>query len=217
MSKYKIAIDLNEVIRDYLRQFLKTYQNGIDYTFDKEYDELDDFNLRNIFPFHQEGDDMFDEGLYTAFRYEDYAYELHCRAQLMERNLPTVLNGWVCNTLRNYGAEDGNDVEVVLMSPLEDGKTIPATYGFLNISGIMVRGITFPRISTEMWNTCDMIITANPNLIEAKPEGKVCVKINAPYNTETECELAFDSLCEMIQDPDGKVNSIIEEAVEDDE
>lgn len=215
--KYRIAIDLNEVLRDFIRQFIDKYKQEENPGFDKEYEDVDDFDFKNIFPFlNEEG--IYDADAYNTFRYVDMAYELHARAQMTERALTAIVNMWIANTLRNYGSDGGNDVEVLLIAPFEDGTTIPSTYGFLNNSGLQVRGIIFPRVSYEVWDYFDMVITANPNLIEAKPndDKKVAVKINCPYNTECECELAFDSLGDMILDPEGKVNSIIEAGAESD-
>ena len=38
-----IAIDINDVIRDFTRQFIKYYQKVIDPSFEIEYDDLNDF------------------------------------------------------------------------------------------------------------------------------------------------------------------------------
>ena len=49
-----IAIDINDVIRDFTRQFIKYYQKVIDPSFEIEYDDVNDFEFTNIFPFLDE-------------------------------------------------------------------------------------------------------------------------------------------------------------------
>ena len=46
----RIAIDINDVLRDYTRQFANIYKKFIDNSFDIEYEKIDDFNFLNIFP-----------------------------------------------------------------------------------------------------------------------------------------------------------------------
>ena len=41
-------------------------------------------------------------------------------------------------------------------------------------------------------------------------EGKVAIKIKAPYNEDVECEYTFDSFIELIQDKDETINKLIE-------
>ena len=50
----RIAIDINEVLRDFLRQFANMYKKVVDPSFSMEYNDMDDFNLINILPFLDE-------------------------------------------------------------------------------------------------------------------------------------------------------------------
>ncbi|MCD8206314.1 MAG: hypothetical protein LUD72_00085 [Bacteroidales bacterium] len=202
-----VGIDLNEVIRDFLRQFANCYVKGIDPNFDIEYEKMDDFNLMNVFPFINE-DDENDRLLYHAFRYEDYAFEIHSRADLMERNLIGVLNTWINGDLCNFD-EDKNP-DVVIVSPLEGSLSLPSTLGFLSRVGLKAREFYFPVDSMTIWDRCDILITANPKLIENCPEGKTVLKINAPYNTKVKAEHSYDSIKEIMYDPEQLVKKLIE-------
>ena len=51
-----------------------------------------------------------------------------------------------------------------------------------------------------IWDKCDILITANPNLIKNKPEEKIAIKINMPYNVDVECKYSYDSIIDMIND-----------------
>jgi hypothetical protein len=61
-----------------------------------------------------------------------------------------------------------------------------------------------------IYDRCDILITANPNLIKNCPEGKTVVKINTPYNADVECRYSFDSLLGAIKDENETIIKIIE-------
>lgn len=202
-----IAIDINEVIRDYLRSFRRQYIKVVNPVFDVEYDDINDFDLMNVFPFIDE-DGMPSPALFNSFRFEDCAFEVYCRADLMERDLPAHLNLWVNGTLRNFD-EDKNP-HVILFSPFEMNLSIPSTLGFLSRVGMRFRDIEFPIDSTKMWDKADIMITANPKLLGLTPEGKFSFKVNAPYNKEAKGTFEFDSLIDIIKDENKTIEKIIE-------
>ena len=202
-----IAIDINEVIRDYLRAFAKQYSKVVDPYFDIEYDDIDDFNLINVFPFVDE-DGIQNPAAFNSFRFEDCAFEIYSRADLMERDLPAYLNLWIHGTLRNFDYD--KNPNVILFSPFEMNLSIPSTLGFLARVGMRFRNIEFPIDSTKMWDKADIMITANPNLLALTPEGKYSFKINAPYNKEAKGTFEFDSLIEVIKDENKTIEKIIE-------
>ena len=57
-----------------------------------------------------------------------------------------------------------------------------------------------PTDSSEIWQKCDILITANPNLLDMKPEGKVSVKIDKEYNGETNSDFNFSSMRKFVED-----------------
>lgn len=199
-----IAIDVNDVLRDYTRQFIKYYQQGVDEDFEIEYDDVTDFDFMNIFPFV--GSDGYqDINKYYQFKYEDYAYELFARADVTERTLSFKFNLWVQNTLRSFD-EDVNP-NVIIVSPFEMNLSIQSTLSFLSRIGVRTREFYFPTDSMTIWDRADILITANPNLIENRPEGKIAIKINTPYNKDAKADYEFDSITEVID------NSIVENII----
>lgn len=194
-----IAIDINDVLRDYTRQFIKYYQQGVDEDFEIEYDDVTDFDFMNIFPF-LDSEGYQDINRYYQFKYEDYAYELFARADVTERTLSFKFNLWVQNTLRNFD-EDVNP-NVIIVSPFEMNLSIQSTLSFLSRIGVRTREFYFPTDSMTIWDRADILITANPNLINNKPEGKTVIKINTPYNKDAKADYEFDSITEVI---DGSV------------
>lgn len=204
-----IAIDINDVIRDFTRQFIKYYQKVIDPSFEIEYDDVDDFEFMNVFPFLDKNGE-YDIAEYYKFKYEDCAFELYARTDVMERTLPTDFNLWTQNTLKNF-TED-KIPNVILVSPFEMNLSIQSTLAFLSRIGVRVREYYFPTDSQTIWDRCDILITANPKLIENKPEGKIAVKINAPYNKEVNADYVFDGLCEVMNDENKTILNLIENA-----
>lgn len=194
---YRIAIDINDTIRDTTRQFDRIYKKFIDMSFVKEYDDITDFDLFNIYPFLNDNG-IPDRTLYNRFKYEDYSFELYGRAEVMERNLITKLTMWSQNTMRNF--DQGKNPEILLVSPFEMNLSIQSTLSFLSKMGCRFREIYFPIDSSTIWDRCDLLITANPNLINNCPENKKVIKINTPYNKDTKDVPSFDMMSEVIDD-----------------
>ena len=203
----RIAIDINDVLRDYTRQFANMYKKVIDNSFDISYEEIDDFNFINIFPFYNENGEI-DMMLLNKFKYEDCAFEIYGRAEAMDRMLPAEFNLWTQNAMRNF--DDDKIPEIILFSPFEMNLSIQSTLSFLARFGVRVREILFPIDSTKMWEKCDIMITANPNLLNAKPDGKISFKVNAPYNKEAKGDYEFNSMSEIIQDKNNTIINLIE-------
>lgn len=185
----KIAIDINDVIRDFSTQFANYYNKAIDSTF--EISEIGSFDLSEVFPFK-------DRNAYNIFRYVDYAFELYGRAEPTDKMLPYKLNDWTQKTLKDLDKD--KIPEIMLVSPFEAGKSIQSTYAFLAKISSCVREVYFPVDSSTIWDRCDILITANPNLIENVPEGKIVIKVEAPYNKDIEAKYTFKSLMEIIND-----------------
>lgn len=197
----RIGVDLNGVIRDYAGQFLKTYKKYVDSDCDIAYDGITSFRMNEVFEFEDPTD-------YEKFVYEDYAYELFGAAETMDRTTIPVFNDWTQNTLRNLDVEE--DPSVMIFSPFEMGLTIQSTLAFMSSNMIRCREYYFPVDSKTIYDYCDIVITANPNLIEACPDGKHVFKIETPYNSSVECENTFKSLIELIRDENETITKIIE-------
>lgn len=197
-----IAIDLNDVIRDYTHQFISCYKRILDPTFNIKYEDVNDFDFSKIFPFASKDE-------YQQFRYYDAAFELHARADIMDDKLISAMNNWLFNVLMNLDVDE--DPNIIFFSPLESNLTIQSTLSFLAASNARVREYYFPVDSSTIYDRADIVITANPNLIERCPEGKTVVKIDAPYNQNVETEYTYKSFLDVINDPEHKIIDIIED------
>lgn len=192
--KTKIAIDLNDVIRSYTSQFASQYKKDIDPHFDINNVNIESNDLTQTFPFDSEEE-------YQDFVYTDHPYELFGCAEPMARQLQFRFHEWLGNDLRNIVDEDDNpnEPDVMLVSPFEINLTIQASLYFLHKIASRVREYYFPKDSLTIWDRCDILITANPWLLDNKPEGKVSIKIKSSYNTESEADYEFDSFMELMQ------------------
>lgn len=200
--KTRIGIELNDVIRDYKGQFIECYKKQIDSKFELKDENIDSFDFYEIFPFDSRLE-------FNEFKYTDAAYDLNALAPLTDSRLLGLLNNWTENILKNLDVDE--DPDVIFFSAFEIGTTIPATLGFLADKGIKVREYYFPVDSLTIYDKCDIVITANPNIIKNCPEGKTVMKIEQPYNKDVECEYTFASLCDLLRDTNNTLIKLIEE------
>lgn len=185
----KIAIDLNDVVRDYSNNFIRYYIEGYNHEFDLDDFELWSHYLNNVFPFQS---DM----AYTNFVYNDFVFELFGKCDVCSRGLDVELNDWTEKTLKNLDTDE--KIELMFVSTMEYGNSIGNTYFFLSKLGTKIREVYLPDNSVTIWDKCDILITANPDLIETKPEGKKAIKITTEYNKEVEADYTFNSFSSFL-------------------
>lgn len=188
----KIAIDLNDVVRDFSNNFLRYYIERYNHEFD-----LDDFEfwtnrLNEVFPFNS-------ENAYYNFMYNDYAFELFGKCGVCSRNLETELNNWTEKTLKDIDTDV--KIELMFVSPMEYGLSIGNTYFFLSKLGTKIREVYLPKDSGTIWDKCDVLITANPDLLDSKPDceqTKIGIKIKTDYNKESYCDFEYPSFSSFL-------------------
>lgn len=183
----KIAIDLNDVVRDYSRNFVKYFKKGINHAFEEDDVDFYTNDMQILLPFNSEEQ-------YRRFVYEDYPFELYGKCPIVDKNLGRDLNEWI-----EFEMPD-EDNEIMFVSPMECDLTIQSTFSFLAKIGSRIREAYFPVDSSTVWDKCDILITANPRFFANKKDGKKIVKINKDYNKECVADIEYDSLMEVIQD-----------------
>lgn len=189
----KIAIDLNDVVRDFSTNFLKYYCERYNHEFD-----LDDFeywtnDMTALFPFAS-------VNAYLNFTYSEYAYELFGKCNTCEPSLVSHFGNWAENIVPNMDLDE--PVELMVVSPKEYGLSIGATLFFLSKIGCPVREIYFPNEAMTIWDKCDALVTANPELLNNKPEGKIGIKIKKEYNKGTKSEYEYSRFTDFLMDED---------------
>ncbi len=201
MAKKVIGIELNDVIRDYTGQFIECYRKIENPESEFKVEDVDSFDFYEVFPFESKID-------YQNFRFVDAAYDLNALAPLVDARLLGLVNNWTENILKGLDVEE--DPDVVFFSALEIGATIPATLGFLSDKGFKVREYLFPIDSTKIYEKCDIVVTANPNIIEACPEDKTVIKIDMPYNKEIDAKYEYGAFYDLLTDSENTFIKIIE-------
>lgn len=188
----KIAIELNHVLRNVNKQILKYYQKDINPELDlDDIDEKDD-----VFKYV----DFDSKRSRNEFIYIDYPYEIFGCAKTMTKNLPTEMTNWL-SELTNY---EDDEIYVYFYSLEEEALTIQSTYFFLSKIGTRVRKVVFPQNIDELKGECDVIITANNEVIKAFAGDKNVYKIliNRPTNADSKenADKNYDSLSDVLGD-----------------
>ena len=199
----KIAIDLNDVVRDFTYNFILYYVKGYNHQYDV--DELTEWtnDMQALLPFKT-------PRAYEKFVYEDYPFEIFGKCPTCTKKLTEQLNDWTENTIKDIDTDE--PIDVMFVSPMEYGASIGNTYFFVSKLGTKIREVYLPSDSNTIWDRCDVLITANPDLLNNKPEGKVTIKINKDYNSECKADYTYETLSMFLTDED-----IIEKLLENNE
>ena len=183
----KIGITINEVLRDFIGQFIYTYNKYIEET-DITHEDVTSFNLLEHFKFD-------DTNSLNKFIYSEAPLEIFGHADQMTDGLMIHFNTFLTDIY------DEEEHEIVLISR-EVEKSIPSTLFFLSKTGCKATNIKFVTSYADKWNDIDVLITANPQTLEAKPTGKISIKVNTPYNKNTTSDYQIDSILDFIKNTD---------------
>lgn len=206
----RIAFDVNGVLRDTFLKSEQIYQKFYIDEFDREKtssfneeteefeeDKIDDEefeyslnlpvtsldNLEQHFKFPNK-EDLFN------FFYIDFPMQIFGHA-------PSV-SGNTFNNLNEIYEELRDDHDIMVVSD-EMQKSKPATLFFLSKYGCLVEKIKFYSNITinSMWDEVDILVTANPNLINNPPKGKTIVKYQTTYNQNIVAENTISDVGEF--------------------
>lgn len=181
----KIGISLNEVFRDLLGQFEYVYSKYIKEIEIKK-DQIQSFDLKTYFDFKTDRE-------INTFLFDEASLEIFGHADQLYDNLMTHFNTF----LVDIDDEEEHTIEIVSR---EAFKSIPATLFFLSKLGCRANNIRFVKQNEDEWGDLDVLITANPVALENKPENKISIKINAPYNKTTKSDFELDSIITFFKD-----------------
>jgi hypothetical protein len=158
-----------------------TSLDGVEDEFTYEIIEpIDTFELKNHFKFKS------DEELYD-FMFNDFPMQIFGHAGSTET--------FTFNDLNNFYTKNRDEYEIFIVSD-EIGKSKPATLFFLSKFGCLIENIKFYSNSTldDMWDTIDILLTSNPNLITTHPDTKVLVQYVTEYNKNIDNKYKIDKL-----------------------
>jgi hypothetical protein len=187
----KIGIELNGVLRDTLKKIQQEYEkwyieNPFKEETEFEYKVISDLTTLNIsehLAFKDE-DDVYN------FLYKEHTMEIFGHAGSVETSSMMDFNDFYLNM------RDEHDILVVSD---EMGKSKPASLFFISKFGCLVETVKFYSESTinSLWDSVDILLTANPQLLLNHPEGKVVVKYDTTYNSDIKTKYSISKLKEL--------------------
>ena len=189
-----IGVELNHVVRNINKQIIKYYAK--EFSPETDIDEIDD--KEDVFKTFAKFNSNYEK---NNFIFIDYPYEIFGCANTMEKKLAVKITNW----LTDISNIEDEDIRIVFYSLNEGELSIQSTYFFLSKIGTRVRKVFFPKNIDEVWDECDVVITARDEFFEKEiPEGKKVVLINRPFNKEAKNKafLNYDNLSEIITDED---------------
>ena len=192
----KVAISVNEVLRDFIGQFIYTYEKYIVPELEKdgktyseiEIEDVTSFNLINHFEFE-------DINKLNTFLYKEAPLEIFGHADLMSDGLMIHFNRFLMDI------KDDEEHEIELVSREVD-KSIPSTFFFLSKTACLADKLRFVKNNEEEWGDADVLITANPYALSKRENGKISIKIKTPYNKDIDSDYEIDSILEFINNED---------------
>lgn len=187
-----IGVELNHVVRNINKQIVKYYAK--EYAPDVDPDDID--NREDVLKTFAKFDSKYER---NNFLYIDYPYEIFGCANTMEKKLAVKITNW----LTDISNIEDEDIRIIFYSMNEEAITIQSTFFFLSKIGTRVRKVIFPKSIEEVWEECDVVITARDEFFEKEiPEGKKVVLINRPFNKDYKDKafLNYDNLSEIITD-----------------
>lgn len=176
-----ISVDINEVLRDFLNKLKKTYTK---YTELEPIEPIDSLELERYFIFEEDGETI------ESFLYDEASLEIFGHADELRVNTISHLNN-LNDTIKDLG----HKLEIV---SVEMGNSKPATLFFLSKTGCKVDRIRFVSKPSDMWSESDIIVTANPNVLNSKPNDKVSIKVDCQYNNEIKSDYSIEKIKDII-------------------
>jgi hypothetical protein len=193
----RIGIEINGVLRDTLTKIQQEYEKWYLNENWKELKLIEDdpeierkvisdvtsLELSNHLSFKNQ-DEIYD------FLYKEHTMEIFGHASSVEYNGMTDLNDFYVEMRENH--------DILIVSD-EMGKSKPASLFFLAKFGCLIEQVKFYSESTinSLWDSIDILLTANSNLLLNHPEGKIVIKYNTTYNSDIKTEYSLSTLKEL--------------------
>ena len=184
----KIGISLDGVVRDFITKFELVYDKYFPVNEDESLPErnITTLNLLDHFEFSGSTTKL------NKFMYVDAALEIFGHAGEVKLNCMEHLN-----QLHNL-IEDMGHTPIIMSKELNNSK--PATLFFLSKFSSKINNIIFVRDYIDKWEHVDILITANPYILDIKPKGKISIKVINGYNKDNFADFTIVDLKELIDD-----------------
>jgi hypothetical protein len=179
----RIGIELNGVLRDTLKKIQQEYEKWyIENPFKEdeeksEYEVISDLTTLDITSHLKFKDE---EELYN-FLYREHTMEIFGHAGSVENSSMMDFNDFYLDMREKH------DISIVSD---EMGKSKPASLFFISKFGCLVESVKFYSESTinSLWDSVDVLLTANPKLLLNYPKDKTIIKYETTYNKDIEVE-----------------------------
>lgn len=189
----KIGVELNGVLRDTLKKIQEVYQKWyIDNPF---LDETEDDFKREVISDVTTLDIMShlkfkDEDELYNFLYKEYTMEIFGHAGSVEVSGMMDFNEFYLDVRESH--------DILIVSD-EIAKSKPASLFFISKFGCLVEGVKFYSETTinSMWDSVDILLTANPKLLLNHPKEKIVIKFETTYNKDIEVEHTITSIKQL--------------------
>lgn len=186
-----IGIDLNWVLRDLNKQINVCWEKKHGTPYIEDENDVKNHDLKSEIKWNsiQERNEFF---------FEEYPFELFGCTPCMSNYCVFKVNDWYKESENFAKAEP---IEFVLVSPFEYDTSIMGTLFFCS-KYLKLRYFFFPKKSEDIWNSVDVLISANDKLAQEKPEGKILMCINNPINKtcQQKADFKYDTIEELIDD-----------------
>ena len=187
----RIGIELNGVLRDTLRKIQQEYEKWyIENSFNEDEEfkyevitKLTSLEISKHLKFKNE-DELYD------FLYKEHTMEIFGHAGSVETSGMIDFNDFYLDVRDNH--------DIIIVSD-EIGKSKPASLFFISKFGCLVESVKFYSESTinSLWDSIDILLTANPKLLLTHPENKIVIKYNTSYNSDIKTEHKISTLKEL--------------------
>jgi len=189
----RIGVEINNVLRNTLLRIEQIYER---WYIDSPVENNDEFEYGIISPVttldiksHLKFKD--DESVYD-FLYNEHTMEIFGHAGSVEMTS--------MNDLNDFYLDMRDSCDIMILSD-EIGKSKPASLFFLSKFGCLIETIKFysQQTKNQMWDSIDILLTANPDLLLNKPTDKIIIKYITEYNREIESEHEIKNIKELKQ------------------
>lgn len=189
----RVGVEINNVLRNTLLRIEQIYER---WYVDTPVESDDEFEYGVISPVttldiksHLKFKD--DESVYD-FLYNEHTMEIFGHAGSVEMTS--------MNDLNDFYLDMRDSCDIMILSD-EIGKSKPASLFFLSKFGCLIETIKFysEQTKNQMWDSIDILLTANPDLLLNKPTDKIIIKYITEYNREIESEHEIKNIKELKQ------------------
>jgi hypothetical protein len=184
--EFKSTDTLKKIQQEYEKWYLNNPFRDENEEDDFKYEVLSELTTLDIFShlkFRSE-DELYD------FLYKEHTMEIFGHAGSVEPSGLVELNEFYLDVRESH--------DIIVVSD-EIGKSKPASLFFISKFGCLVESVKFYSESTinSLWDSVDILLTANPKLLLNHPKNKIVIKFNTTYNNDVESEFYISSLKEL--------------------